>query len=254
MRFDPWEMLCTRYTQKTLPHAILLISTQRCNETGNFAYRLAEHILGKNNLKNIVHPDFVHLQTADSIKVDEIRELIQFANTTPQKSSHKIIIIEGAERMNNAAANALLKTLEEPPGQMLIILTTHQPHALLPTIRSRCQMIRIPELSQPPSVRSPEQLAEFKSILSGQGDIVKIAERWAKLDQVELLDNLTAWVMDCIQFKSGVSQDNAFQNILPKISLETLFIYLDRLYEARRCVFNRLNANSQLLIETLFII
>ena len=76
------------------------------------------------------------------IRVGPIRELEREANFRPFEGSARIFIVEDAEYMNDTAANALLKTLEEPPPTSHLILTTSNPTMLLPTIRSRCQMIR----------------------------------------------------------------------------------------------------------------
>lgn len=68
-------------------------------------------------------------------------ELVETAARKSSMGRGKVFIIEQAELMNHATQNAILKTLEEPIGRTLIILLTHQPHALLPTIRSRCQLV-----------------------------------------------------------------------------------------------------------------
>ena len=89
------------------------------------------------------HPD-VHLLApdGDEIKIDQVRQMQADLSLKPFEGAKKILIIDGAERMNPASANAFLKTLEEPPGDALIILITAMPQSLLPTIRSRCQEIR----------------------------------------------------------------------------------------------------------------
>src|ERR1043166_5332281 len=76
------------------------------------------------------------------IRVRPMRELEREANFRPFEGVARIFIVEDAEYMNDQAANALLKTLEEPPSTTHLILTTTNPMALLPTIRSRCQVIR----------------------------------------------------------------------------------------------------------------
>jgi DNA polymerase-3 subunit delta' len=76
------------------------------------------------------------------IRVRPIRELEREANYRPFEGAARVFIIEDAEYMNDQAANALLKTLEEPPPTSHLILTTTNPTALLATIRSRCQVIR----------------------------------------------------------------------------------------------------------------
>lgn len=100
------------------------------------------------------HPDFhtvyrqlIRLEKKDSkakdLSIDVIRQyLVGPANLKPQMERGKVFVIEEAERMNAEAQNSMLKTLEEPAGRTLIILLIDQPNALLPTIRSRCQLIR----------------------------------------------------------------------------------------------------------------
>jgi DNA polymerase-3 subunit delta' len=75
------------------------------------------------------------------VRVDEIRQAIAFAQTTSARGRAKVVVIHPAERMNGVSANALLKTLEEPPGQARLVLSCAAPDALLPTIRSRCQSL-----------------------------------------------------------------------------------------------------------------
>src|SRR5882672_9439820 len=76
------------------------------------------------------------------IRVPPMRELEREANFRPFEGAARVFIVEDADYMNDAASNALLKTLEEPPPASHLILTTSNPTALLATIRSRCQMIR----------------------------------------------------------------------------------------------------------------
>lgn len=76
------------------------------------------------------------------IRVGPMREIEREANFRPYEGQARVFIIEDADRMNEPAANALLKTLEEPPQTSFLILITSQAAALLPTIRSRCQTIR----------------------------------------------------------------------------------------------------------------
>ena len=72
------------------------------------------------------------------IRVDAMREAIEFAQRTSGRGRGKAVLVYPAERMNAVTANALLKTLEEPPGDMRFVLATDAVHQLLPTIRSRC--------------------------------------------------------------------------------------------------------------------
>jgi len=87
--------------------------------------------------------------------VDAIRDLEREANFHPYEASARFFIINDADKMNDAASNALLKTLEEPPASSHIFLISARPDALLPTIRSRCQMLRF----------APIDAAEIESYL-----------------------------------------------------------------------------------------
>jgi len=97
---------------------------------------------------SLLHPDLKVVE-ADSglIKIDIIREVQEFLSFTPYEGRKKVVIIDGAECMNQPASNAFLKTLEEPPPDSVIVLITMAPDRLLDTIRSRCFMVRFSPLS-----------------------------------------------------------------------------------------------------------
>jgi DNA polymerase-3 subunit delta' len=93
------------------------------------------------------HPDYIVIEpdpeaATPQIKIEQVRELEQYFVYRPLIGERKICLIDDADRMTIGAANALLKTLEEPPGQSLFILVTGRLHALPITIRSRCQTLR----------------------------------------------------------------------------------------------------------------
>jgi DNA polymerase-3 subunit delta' len=77
------------------------------------------------------------------IKVEAVRQAVAFAQTTSARGRAKVLLVHPAERMNTVAANALLKTLEEPPGQARFVLSSSDVTALLPTVRSRCQALAL---------------------------------------------------------------------------------------------------------------
>jgi len=94
------------------------------------------------------HPDVFVLEPEENgktIKIDQVRELVAFASHTAQLATRKLILLEPAEAMNANAANALLKTLEEPSEGTILLLISHQPSQLLPTLKSRCVPIACPQ-------------------------------------------------------------------------------------------------------------
>jgi DNA polymerase-3 subunit delta' len=100
------------------------------------------------------------------IKVEQVRDLAGFLNLGSHRGRLRVALVHPAEDMNENAANALLKGLEEPPVGAVFLLVSHRPSQLLPTIRSRCVALAVPLPSRPPAL---EWLAE-------QG--VENAERW----------------------------------------------------------------------------
>ncbi|HET9663148.1 MAG TPA: DNA polymerase III subunit delta' [Burkholderiales bacterium] len=157
-----------------LPHALLLHGPEGIGKS-RFAGSLAQALLcesagnsrpceacaacgwfGSGN-----HPDFRLLEPAHPeeneqgeqqsaskarirIVIEQIRELSEFINVSSHRGGFKVILIQPAEALNLNAANALLKSLEEPPAGTFFLLVTHRLHFLLPTLRSRCRHIALP--------------------------------------------------------------------------------------------------------------
>lgn len=95
----------------------------------------------------LAHPD-VHILKPDGVErytVDAIREgVVVDASLTPARSQHKAYILMHADRLNDSSANALLKTLEEPPGNVVCVLLAEREEGVLPTVRSRCEVLSLP--------------------------------------------------------------------------------------------------------------
>ena len=109
-----------------------------------------------------IHPD-VRLYQPDGqfIKIDQMRIISHEAFYRPFEGRRRVFVIDEADRMNQEAANSILKTLEEPPESSILILVTAKPNDLLPTIRSRCQFFRFLPLPQ----------AEMERLLSKREDL-----------------------------------------------------------------------------------
>lgn len=152
-----WQQLYRDHQQHRLPHALLLAG-QRGLGKALFAAQLAKTLLCKQAVNQFAcqccrdcllvaadtHPDLCMLTTEKSsqgIKIDQVRTVIEKLNHT-SSSPYKIIVINPADSMLLAASHALLKSLEEPSERTLFILLTEKIERLLPTIRSRCQVIR----------------------------------------------------------------------------------------------------------------
>lgn len=249
-----WQQMLRSWQQNRLAHAFLLCGAPGMGKA-IFAQRLADMLLCQHPqaegqpcghckpcllLRAKTHPDLLPVQPAEvgkQITIDQIRSLIQFSTLTSNYGHSQIIIVNPAEAMNRNAANSLLKLLEEPPSSTLIMLVSHQPMALLATIRSRCQRLdfnrpdhrvtqawlqnqlpprtNIPLLlnlsAQAPlaalALAEPENLTKRKVLFdslaelpSGQNDPVQVAEDWNKLEVVQILQWMLSWTMDIIRY------------------------------------------------------
>ena len=103
-------------------------------------------IQGKSISQEKAKSENISIKSPPQIRLGQIKEIIEFLGKKPLESERSIVIIEDIERMNESAANALLKTLEEPNTGLFIIIT-QRPEKLLPTIRSRCQIVPFIRLS-----------------------------------------------------------------------------------------------------------
>lgn len=96
-----------------------------------------------------MHPDVLLLEPGESgsIKIEQVRDVIDRAAYRPFEGRRRVVIIDGADALVPAAQNALLKTLEEPPASSVFILVTARADVLLPTVRSRCPQLRFRPLT-----------------------------------------------------------------------------------------------------------
>jgi DNA polymerase-3 subunit delta' len=92
-----------------------------------------------------IHPDVIHLASAE-IGIDDIRDAIQSAGYRPFEGKRRLFILDGADKLSSEIQNALLKTLEEPPPSSGFVLVTSRPDSLLPTVLSRCPLLRFGRL------------------------------------------------------------------------------------------------------------
>ena len=206
-QFDQFEQLIGIFRQGRLPHALLLQGEPGLGKR-HFAQALAQLILCESEQSAdamqpcgsckacqlyaaSTHPDALNVQLeekATQIKVDQIRQLSQFLSQTSHRQGMQVVIIEPAESMNINAANALLKSLEEPTANTLIILITHAADSLLATIRSRCQMIDVARPSQSqanewlsPYISEPQKRMQLLQLANGNPLLARTFDEQAYL-------------------------------------------------------------------------
>jgi DNA polymerase III subunit delta' len=152
-------------------HAWLITGTKGLGKA-TLAYRLARAALGAKRIgpraldsdpedfvarrvAALSHPDLFVLRRGlndrgrprREIAVDDARELSRFFSLAPSEGGMRVAVIDAVDDLNNNSANAILKTLEEPPARSVLLLVCHAPGAILPTIRSRCRRLALRPLS-----------------------------------------------------------------------------------------------------------
>jgi DNA polymerase-3 subunit delta' len=254
-----WDHLRASQQNNRLPHAILLTGDSGMGKA-QFAQAFAQSLLCTNRnqeghacmqcrgcqlFQAGTHPDFTLLSPEEegkNITVDQVRRLGSYFSMTSQYEGFRVAIITPAERMNAAAANSLLKTLEEPPAQTLLLLVSSQSSWLLPTVRSRCQQIHFQrpgrditlpwlkaqldnhdndmelllnlsneaplkalKMAQDNSIQERHALFnEIEDMQKGLLTPADIAERCLKRNPKQVIDWLSSWVSDLIRL--GLSE------------------------------------------------
>ncbi|WP_027233285.1 DNA polymerase III subunit delta' [Phyllobacterium sp. UNC302MFCol5.2] len=196
------SFLAQAYQSGHMHHALLLEGPQGVGKA-TLAFHLAGHMLSNPQAHAappaLAEPDFTvapyrqiasgtHLallhitrpvdaktgKFKTGITIDEIRRVTHFLNRTSHDGSWRIVIVDPADDMNRNAANALLKTLEEPPQRTLFVLISHSSGRLLPTIRSRCQSLRFEPLERNDLISA---LSAIKLDSAQAGDVETLVEQ-----------------------------------------------------------------------------
>lgn len=254
-----WQMLHERFVQDAIPHALLFTGPLGVGKR-LFAEAFAKKLLCTQFVKNHyacnechacqlihanTHPDFAIVMPEEKnapIKVDQIRAITEVLGKTAQLSRYKIVIIDPAEVMNIAASNALLKTLEEPTANTVILLLSSRTTSLPATIRTRCQAVRfetpawedaklwletklahdttekanlllaIAEGAPLRALRFAEGgslpkrvqlLNELIGVSEGKKDPVQLATEWNRIAFEQVIEWLLSWTIDIIRLQFG---------------------------------------------------
>lgn len=253
-----WQGLIGRLQSGRLPHALLLTGPVGLGKR-HFADSFSRAVLCESPLDDGSacgccrgcllmeagsHPDYLRVEPEEEgkgIGIDKVRELASFQSLKSQYGRQRVIQLQPADRLNINAANALLKTLEEPAGDTVLVLTTDRPMALLPTIRSRCQQLIFRPVSEtsidvltwlrdrlPGTEHSPETLlqmasgaplkalslitdgelalrqelfSEFRALEQGNVSPLRLAERWLSQGTLLVLPWLYLCLADMVQLK-----------------------------------------------------
>ena len=208
---DASARLARAHAGNKLPHALLLTGTAGIGKA-TLAFHLAHHLLkfpsnstapdelaipdpASSLFRQVAigaHPAVLHLTRPanektkgfkTAVTVEEIRRVNRFLSLTSHDGAYRVVIVDPADDMNTNAANALLKNLEEPPSRTVFVLISHSPGALLPTIRSRCQNVRMTPLDTDDLVEAlaavgspaPQDAASRQALRERSGGSVRAA-------------------------------------------------------------------------------
>lgn len=301
-----WKSLCESIANDRLPHALLLHAMDGVG-VEDLSLALVRYILCHAPIEDLAcgrckgcqllsadsHPDLFLLKREDAsqIKVDQVRSCVDFVSKTAHFDHYKVVLVEEAERMNANAANALLKSLEEPQGKTVFLLVTTQISRLLATIKSRCQSVHVPTPAKALSlawldeqkVENAELLlqlaggaplkakswadSEFQmqfddlhgdllSMLAGQENIGQLSGKWQKWNYATLLE-LQVLVLDSV-IKSKFQQStdshplsNRIEECLSSAETPILFRLRDSLLAKYEQSLSFSNLNEALLVDEL---
>jgi len=283
-------MLEKNYKAGKLSHAYLFEGPEHIGKR-ILALSFCELVLNNSNKNILENPDLMILSLSDDdkqITVEKIRELEKALGLYPYCSKYKIAIIEQAEKMNKAAANALLKTLEEPSKTTILILLSCNSRNMLDTIKSRCQRMkflpvkrklleeflegkvsekseveRIIEISgyQPGKIieflkdrekidRVVESVNEFAAIIKkSENDKISEAEKISKNETNDIVNMLDLWTIYCR--KLLVKKYEACDDG-KKEYLTKIVARINLINRTKKDILSK-NINTRLAIENLFL-
>jgi len=169
------------------------------------------------------HPDFIHIKPSGPyIKIAQIRSLLHTLSVKPYEATRRVVLLSDAQCMNTEAANALLKALEEPPPETILILTARQGTDLLPTVKSRCQPIKFNPLS---TAALEKLLTENHGLGRQEAEVLAIVGNGSYTRAATLIDSQWLLHRQWLLKASGLSQPRQ----LPSRPVFQLLAFAERL-------------------------
>ena len=207
------------------------------------------------DITNAVPIDVIEIDAASNRKVEDAQNILEKVMYAPVKSRYKIYIIDEVHMLSVTAFNALLKTLEEPPKNVIFILATTEVHKVLDTIKSRCQRYDFKRISTVDIAKHLRMIADKENINITDDALVTIAKNSAggMRDSIALLDQLSV-----LDGEAAVSTDD-INNLLGRLSFDTLHELADSIVnsspndgiEVLEKIYNSGNEPVQILTDFL---
>jgi DNA polymerase-3 subunit gamma/tau len=170
--------------------------------------------------------DLIEIDAASHTGVEDVRQLIEGIKFAPVKSKYKIFIIDECHQLSKSAANALLKTLEEPPAHAVFLLATTESHKMIPTILSRCQKFDFKRLQVPEIIKKLEFISKKENVKFDDSALSLIAlnSRGSFRDAESLLD-------ECLSFSNekGLIKTEDIKELLGIVEVGEISKFVDLL-------------------------
>lgn len=179
------------------------------------------------DITNSTPMDVIEIDAASNRKVEDAQNILEKVMYAPVNSRYKIYIIDEVHMLSTTAFNALLKTLEEPPKNVIFILATTEVHKVLDTIKSRCQRFDFKRITTDDIVKHLRYISDSEKINITDDALSTIAKNSAggMRDSIALLDQLS--VLD------GEITTNDINNLLGRLSFDTLNSLVDRIVNSK---------------------
>lgn len=179
-----------------------------------------EHCSNCEAANNQTHPDIIEINAANETHVEDVRDLIDRSQLAPMQGHHKVYIIDEVHQLSGAAASALLKTLEEPPENVIFILATTDPQKLLSTIISRCQRFDFTKLQKNQIKEHLLEIAEKEDIYLDEeaADNIAVLCDGGMRDALSIMDQCASYTSDHITAED-VDRIYGLTTVAEKVSL-----------------------------------
>ncbi|MCI5722454.1 MAG: DNA polymerase III subunit gamma/tau [Erysipelotrichaceae bacterium] len=179
-----------------------------------------EHCSNCEAANNQTHPDIIEINAANETHVEDVRDLIDRSQLAPMQGHHKVYIIDEVHQLSGAAASALLKTLEEPPENVIFILATTDPQKLLSTIISRCQRFDFTKLQKNQIKEHLLEIAKKEDIYLDEeaADNIAVLCDGGMRDALSIMDQCASYTSDHITAED-VDRIYGLTTVAEKVSL-----------------------------------
>jgi len=177
--------------------------------------------------------DLVEIDAASHRGIDDIRELREGIRFAPTKSEYKIFIIDESHQLTKEAANALLKTLEEPPSHAIFVLATTEVHKMIPTIISRCQRFDFRRLQVPEIVKKLDFITKKEDIKIEKSakELIALNSVGSIRDAESLLDQAVTFFVSSKKVKEIKTED--IKDLLGLVEIDSVAKFTDLLLEKK---------------------